>query len=92
MQNFSSRMVAARDQISTELEGEVVVLNTKTGKYYTLDGVGTEVWRYLRDAVTVTELCEQVEAQYEVTKERCQADVLALLDDLSAAGLVEHVG
>ncbi|CAN5861866.1 PqqD family protein [soil metagenome] len=92
MQNFSSRMVATQDQISTELEGEVVVLNTKTGRYYTLDGVGTEVWQHLQDGVEVVEICRQVEARYDVTPERCRADVLALLQDLSAAGLVERVG
>ena len=91
MYGFASSVTATQEQISTELDGEVVILNTNTGKYFTLDGVGTEVWRHLQNAVTVSDLCARVEARYEVAPERCRADVLALLQDLTEAGLVEDV-
>ena len=89
--NFASSVVATQAQISTELDGETVILNTNTGKYFTLDGVGTEVWRYLQEDVEVAVLCQKVEARYDVAPERCRADVLTLLQDLSAAGLVRRV-
>lgn len=89
MPSLASSVAATEAQISTELEGEVVILNTATGKYYTLDGVGTDVWRHLQDELKVADLCREVEARYDVTPERCREDVFALLENLAAAGLVE---
>lgn len=93
MYSLASAVVATAAQISTELDGEVVILNTANGKYYTLEGAGADLWQSLtkpqNDAVKVSALCATLQARYEVTPERCEADVLALLQSLAQAGLVE---
>ena len=84
-----TRVVAARDQVSAELDGEAVVLSLADGIYYGLDPVGATVWGLLEQPRTVAELRDAVVAEYEVNDPTAEADLLRLLADLAARGLVE---
>jgi Coenzyme PQQ synthesis protein D (PqqD) len=84
-----TRLVAARDQVSAEVEGESVILNLADGVYYGLDGVGARVWELLRQPRTLEELCDAVTAEYEVDADMARHDLLELLGELSARRLVE---
>jgi Coenzyme PQQ synthesis protein D (PqqD) len=84
-----TRVVAARDQVSCDLEGEAVILGLGNGVYYGLNPVGASVWKLLEQPRTVAELRDAVVAEYEVDAPRAEADLLRLLGDLAANGLVE---
>ncbi len=84
-----SIVVAARDQVSCELAGEAAVLNTRTGVYYGLDPVGARVWKLLQQPRSVDELRETLLSEYDVAPQRCESDLLALLEKLLAEGLIE---
>lgn len=81
-------IVAARDQVSADLEGEAVILNLADGVYYGLDGVGAMVWDLLRQPRTAGELRDAVTAGYDVDAETAWRDLSALLADLSERRLV----
>jgi hypothetical protein len=42
---------ATRDQVSSDLKGEVAILDLKAGVYYGLDAVGARVWELLQGPV-----------------------------------------
>ena len=86
----SARVVAARDQVSCELEGEAVILSLGTGVYYGLNPVGATVWKLLEQPRTVAELRDAIVAEYRVDAATAQADLLELLGDMLARGLVER--
>ena len=82
-------LVAARDQVSTEVEGEAVILSLADGVYYGLDGVGARVWELLREPRSAAALRDAVTAEFEVDAETAWRDLCALLDELAARRLVE---
>ena len=82
-------VVASSRQVSTEVEGESVILNFDHGVYYGLDQVGGRVWSLLQNPVTPVEIRDQIVAEYEVESDRCEADLEELLGELHAAGLIE---
>jgi hypothetical protein len=84
-----SIVVAAPDQVSSDLSGEAVILNLASGMYYGLDEVGARVWSLLQQPCAVAAIRDAILAEYEVEPERCERDLLALLADLEAAKLVE---
>jgi hypothetical protein len=86
-----SVVVASKDQVSCELAGEAAVLNTKTGVYYGLDPVGARVWQLVQQPRRVSEVGQQLVAEYEVDSERCMSDVVALLEKLRSEGLLIEV-
>lgn len=85
----SSVVVAAKDQVSSNLAGEVVVLSLGTGRYYGLDRVGAQVWNLLLTPARVADIRDAIVRQYDVEPDRCERDVLALLQRLADQGLIE---
>lgn len=84
-----TRVAAARDQVSVDLEGEAVILSLADGVYYGLDPVGARVWTLLEQPRTVAELRDAVVAEWAVDAPTAERDLLALLAEMVGHGLVE---
>jgi hypothetical protein len=87
----ASRVTASRDQVSTNLSGEEVILSVKDGVYYGLDPVGARIWALLQARHTLDEIADAVAGEYAVDRARALADLLALAAQLLDAGLIEVV-
>jgi hypothetical protein len=85
----SSIVVATKDQVSSDLAGETVLLSMQSAMYYGLDEVGSRIWELVRAPIRVSELRDAITAEYDVEPERCEADVLGFLRELAANGLIE---
>lgn len=88
--SLASTVVVSPRQVSTELGNEVVVLGAEAGQYFGLNEVGARVWALVQTPNQVRVICQSIVDEYEVTSEQCERDVLALLHDLQAKGLI-HV-
>jgi len=86
---IDSVVVAAKDQVSSYLAGEVVVLSLQTGRYYGLDRVGARIWDLLRTPARVADIRDAIVRQYEVEPDHCERDVLTLLQRLASQELIE---
>jgi len=86
----ASRLVVSDEQVFTTLGGEAVILGLRDGVYYGLDSVGARIWALLAEPRSVAELVTTIVDEFDVTPERCERDLLALLDDLAARGLVRE--
>lgn len=84
-----SIIIAAKDQVSTDLDGETVILNLESGTYYSLDPVGTRIWSLIQESKTVGEIRDTILEEYEVEPDRCEQDIIALIEQLVDTGLVE---
>jgi hypothetical protein len=85
----NSIVVASPDQVSSDLSGESVILNLKSGTYFGLNEVGSSIWQFIQEPRTVSDVCESILAEYDVDAQTCETEVQALLVDLLAAQLVE---
>lgn len=85
----NSIIVAAKEQISSDLGGEAIILNLKTGVYHGLDAVGARIWNLLQEPRTVDDIRDTLLEEYEVEAERCECDLLALLQQLADSELIE---
>jgi len=88
MVNLESKINIPKDVIFRDLDGEAIILNLETGKYYGLDEVGTRMWNLLTEHGQVQLAYQTLLEEYDVSEEQLQHDVLTLLDNLSAHGLV----
>ncbi|MBF2017503.1 MAG: lasso peptide biosynthesis PqqD family chaperone [Rivularia sp. T60_A2020_040] len=87
----SSLVVAAPDQISSDLGGEAVILNMKTGVYHGLNEVGARVWDLIEQPKAVKEIKQTLLEEYEVEAEACTNDLFSLLNNLKTAGLIQVI-
>jgi len=79
-------------QVSTDLQGETIILQLESGNYFSLNEVGVVVWRELDQPRTVAQLCAKVLAEYEVDEAECARDVGALIERLIAEHMLEVAG
>ncbi|MCA9969721.1 MAG: lasso peptide biosynthesis PqqD family chaperone [Anaerolineales bacterium] len=82
---------AARGQVSTDLGGESVILDVQSGMYYGLDEVGARIWELIQAPARAAAVRDALLAEYDVEPAACEQDMLELLTQLRAAGLVEVV-
>lgn len=89
MVSSCSSVAAAKEQVSSDLAGEAVILSLKSGIYYGLNEVGARIWNLIQKPRTVNEIREAILAEYEVEPEQCDRELVALLQQLETEGLIE---
>ena len=70
------------------LEGELVIVRPSDGQIRVLNGVGSFIWQAVDGQRSITEIAQSVCAEYEVSEQEAQADVIAFLNELSVDKLV----
>jgi len=83
------RLGPCPDVLATSLDGETVILNTRTGKYYALDSVGERMWALLLEHGRTGPVLEALLDEYEVTEEHLQQDLSAFIHELKRHGLLQ---
>ena len=74
--------------VEAEVDGEIVALHVDNGTCYGFNQTATAVWKLLEQPRRLHELCGELSGEYDVDPAECERDVLALLRDLEADGLV----
>ena len=86
---FERRFVKPGDVLVQELAGEAVLLHLERGHYFGLNEVGCAVWNQLMTWVPLRQAYEHLLDEFDVTPERLQQDVTALVQDLLSHGLLK---
>ena len=84
--NLSAVVRVSPDQVSCDLAGEAAILNLNSGAYYGLDPIGARIWNLMKEPATVVSIRDAIVAEYDVSTERCERDLLELLARLEAEG------
>jgi hypothetical protein len=76
----------------TQLDDELLAIDAQQGLLFSLNETGGRVWDAIAEPSSVARVCETLAARYAVDDVTCQRDVLALVEQLRDARLVEVVG
>ncbi|MGV3513211.1 MAG: PqqD family protein [Novosphingobium sp.] len=74
---------------ATEMDGELVMIHVDTGKFFSLKGVGLDIWQRLDGETDLDALCADLCRDYGITAEECSKSVEAFVSQLTAAGFAE---
>ena len=87
---LSSANIVSRNAsvIEAEIDGEIVALNIDSGNCYGLNAVGSRVWNLMAAPMRISDICAQLVTEYQVQTETCEQQVMDLLEDLRAEGLI----
>ena len=93
MQNITLESVIHRSSevMASHIDEDLVMMNIDRGQYYALDEIGADIWARLEQPTQVQDLCQQLQRQYSVNPMTCEADVLALLNDMYENDLLSLV-
>jgi len=87
--SINSVLLASREQVSCDFNGESVILSLMNDSYYGLDAVGSFVWSLIQEPKTFGQVKQAILANYEVDPGECERDLLELINDLLDNGLVQ---
>ncbi len=89
--SLSSEAVIVRGDglIEAEVDGEIVALHVDRGTCYGLNKVGSRVWQLIAAPMSIEDLCAKLVSEYEVDPATCERQVVDLLEELRAEGLIK---
>lgn len=83
-------IVNTEDVVHESLDGEVVLVNLRNGRYYSLEDTGAELWEWLLAEGDAAQLVSRVSSKYRDSGE-IEAGVTCFLESLVEEGLVALV-
>ncbi|HEY4597506.1 MAG TPA: PqqD family protein [Thermoanaerobaculia bacterium] len=92
MTDLTTRVTVPESVLFRDLDGEAVLLETGSGRYYGLDEVGTRMWSLLQIHGETGAVCRALLAEYDVPEDRLRADLENFVETLAARGLLEVEG
>ncbi len=86
--SFAERVTMPKDVLLSGVEGESVLLNLESERYFGLDEIGTRMFSVLTSSSSIQTAYETLLAEYDVDAELLRQDLITLVDQLMAQGLV----
>ena len=74
--------------VFTEVEDGAVLLDMKKGLYYSLNDVGTEIWRVIDPSTDSDDLTRALTLRFDVDAERAKTNAQTFVDALARADLI----
>jgi hypothetical protein len=91
MTDLTTRITIPESVLFRDLDGEAVLLDTVSGRYYGLDEVGTRMWSLLQRHGEIEAVCRALFAEYEAPEEQLLEDLQRFVGTLAAKGLIRMV-
>jgi len=92
MIDLTTRVTVPESVLFRDLDGEAVLLETRSGRYYGLNEVGTRMWSLLQSHGESGAVCRALLAEYDVPEDRLREDLGQFIETLAARGLVRMDG
>ena len=79
------------DQLFSDIDGEIVMLNVKNEEYYHLSDSAEIIWSKLEKPASVKDILIHLTEEYEISSEDCFNDVQPFLQELVDIGIAKIV-
>lgn len=86
--SLPARVTISPRVMMRELDGEAVLLDLNTERYYGLDDVATRMWFLLSELGDVRQVRERLLEEYDVAPEVLDRDLAHLIEQLAQMGLL----
>jgi hypothetical protein len=70
------------------IDGETIILNLDNGNYYSLDGVGADIWGLIESGVTVSHIVESIGDSYQGACMNIEGAINELVSELLKEKLI----
>ena len=89
MVELNMRAVVPAHVLIRRLDGESVLLNLESERYFGLDATGTRMWELVTSQPCITLALEKLQEEYEVEPETLRSHLTQLLSGLVENGLLQ---
>ena len=85
----NTTVTQTKELVSSDLDGETVLMSIETGKYYNMDPIGSRIWALIEEPLSVSKLCDILLGEFKVDREQCEKEVLTFLNKLTEDNLIQ---
>lgn len=82
---LDSQLLRMPGMVSSEMDGDLVMMSIEHGKYFGISGVGQRVWELIENPISLRDLVATLLQEFEIDEATCRSDVLGF-----ASSLLEH--
>jgi hypothetical protein len=86
--NESCKIKLIKNLEVTELDGEKVMIDFSSGKYFLLKGAANEIWDYIQSPITISDIIQRLMNTYDVAEETCRESTFSFLSQLKNYGFI----
>ena len=87
--SLDTTFTPSKDAIFRDLDGEAVILDLQSGKYFGLNGVGTRIWQLMERHGALRTVFDDLCREYDAPPDVLEHDLIALVSRLAEARLGE---
>jgi hypothetical protein len=85
---FDAIVVQKKGLDSTDMDGEVVMMNIDKGNYYGFNSVGSRIWEIIERPMSVEKIISTLLKEFNVDTKTCEDEVLSFLNGLCYEELI----
>lgn len=74
--------------LTAEVDGEIVMISIEAGHYFSLDHIGSDIWKRIEPPCSFATLIDGLAADYEADRTTFITDVKRLLDHMARHHIV----
>lgn len=78
------------DVQATNMDGETVLLDLSTGRYYTLNRIGSLIWELCTGEQSISDIHTVLCGRFDVAPDRALDDLVTLVNQLIQEGLLQQ--
>ena len=76
------------DVLTSDLDGEKVMMSIEKGEYYGLGKTGTFIWDNIENPIKIKDIIDLITENYNINKNKCFADIAPFIMDLIEKELI----
>lgn len=85
------KYIRNNNTVSGRLHEEIVMMDIDKGKYFSLNEVSTRIWDHLEKPLSLTQICEKLQAEYEVSEDVCLKQTENHLKEMVKLSLIKVI-
>jgi hypothetical protein len=87
--SLENTFILSKDVLFRDLDGEAVILDLDSGRYFGLNAVGTRIWRLIEQHGQLSAVFAELCREYDAAPDELKEDLLELVSRLAEASLGE---
>lgn len=75
--------------LSSEMDEGLAMMSIENSAYYGMDKIGKSIWESFESPSSIETICTALRERFDVSEEECLRDVIAFMETIHKAGLIE---
>jgi hypothetical protein len=87
---LGTKISRAPEQVSGDIDGQVVLLSMENEKYFKFNEVGSRIWELMENPITVGDIIAKLRTEFDVPEDKVEIQVVGFLKQLKRINMLNE--